>query len=406
MYDAIIVGARCAGSPTAMLLAQKGYKVLLVDKATFPSDTISTHIVWPRGTARLEDWGLLDKIAASNCPPLNKKMSFDVGPFALTGAHPPFEGVSDCYAPRRTVLDTVLVEAAAKAGVEVRGNSPVEDVVRDKDMVTGVRCKTESGSVVVENARVVIGADGRNSIIAHSTRAEEYNVKPKLACWYYSYWSGLPTDQVVFYVRPERAIGRIPTNDGLVCVAIASPMREFDYWRSDIENNYMKSLELVPELAEWVRSGTREDRFFGTGDLRNFFRKPYGPGWALVGDAGYHKDPICAQGISDAFRDAQGLADAIDEGFSGKRLIEDSLAEHERKRNEEVTPMYHLNSELATLEPPPPEMQQLFEALRNNQSETDRFFGALAGTVPVAEFFSPENIQRIVSHRSASARGG
>jgi flavin-dependent dehydrogenase len=400
MYDAIVVGGRCAGSPTAMLLAQKGYKVLLLDKTTFPSDTISTHIVWPRGAACLKDWGLLEKVASSNCPPLDHKMSFDFGPFALTGKHPAYEGVSDCYAPRRTVLDTILVNAAADAGVDVRAGTAVEDLVRDGESVTGVRCNTGNGSVV-EKARIVIGADGRNSIVARKAGVEEYNVKPKYACWYYSYWSGLPTDQIVFYTRPERAIGRIPTNDGLVCVAVSTPMREFDKCRADVEGSYHRSLELVPELAEMVRDGKREERYFGTGDVPNFFRRPFGPGWALVGDAGYHKDPIGAQGISDAFRDAERLTDALDEGFSGRRPLDEALADYERKRNEEVTPMYHLNCDLASHEPPPPEMRQLFAALPGNQPDTDRFFGALAGTVPVEEFFSAENVRRIISEAAA-----
>ncbi len=396
MYDAIIVGARCAGSPTAMLLAQKGYKVLLVDKASFPSDTISTHIIWPPGTARLKRWGLLEKIAATNAP-LISKLSFDIGPFALSGSLPPFEGVSDCYAPRRTVLDKILVDAAVEAGVELRENCPVEEFIMDGDRVTGVRCRTKGGSAVTENARVVIGADGRNSSVARGVNAQEYNVKPRLACWYYSYWSGVQTDGIEFYMRPERAIGCIPTNDGLVCLPVVAPQKEFDQYRSDVEGTYMKSLEIVPELAERLRQGKLEERFFGTGDVTNFFRKPYGRGWALVGDAGYHKDPIGAQGISDAFRDAERLAAALDEGFSGNKPLEEALAEYERSRNEKVMPMYEFNCEMASLEPPLPEMQQLFAALRGNQAEMDRFFGVLAGTVPVPEFFAPENTKRIIA---------
>jgi 2-polyprenyl-6-methoxyphenol hydroxylase-like FAD-dependent oxidoreductase len=146
-----------------------------------------------------------------------------------------------------------------------------------------------------------------------------------------------------------------------------------------------------------LSDGQRETKFFGTADIPNFFRKPYGPGWALAGDAGYHKDPIGAQGISDAFRDAERLATALDDGFSGRRPLDEAFAAYERARNEEVGAMYEFNCELAALEPPPPEMQQLFGALRGNQADTDRFFGLLAGTVPVPEFFSPENMQRINS---------
>jgi flavin-dependent dehydrogenase len=397
MYDAIIVGARCAGSPTAMLLAQKGFKVLLVDKATFPSDTISTHIIWPPGMAKLKRWGLLEKVASTNTPLLTK-LTFDLGPFALSGSLPPYEGVTDCYAPRRTLLDKILVDAATEAGAEVREGTAVEEIVMDGDRVTGVRCRGDGGQAATENARIVIGADGRNSLVAKAVNAEKYNVKPSYACWYYTYWSGVPRDNIEFYMRPRHAIGYLPTSDGQVCVPIASPQDEFEQWRADVEGNYMRLLnEHVPQIAERVRAGKREEKFFGLGEVPNFFRKSSGPGWALVGDAGYHKDPINAQGILDAFRDAENLADAIDDSFSGGRPLDDALAEYERKRDEHVMPMYEFNSQTASLEPPPPEAQQLFGALRSNQEQTERFFGVIAGTVPVPEFFSPENTQRIVA---------
>jgi 2-polyprenyl-6-methoxyphenol hydroxylase-like FAD-dependent oxidoreductase len=397
MYDVIIVGGRCAGSPTAMLLAQKGYKVLLVDRSTFPSDTISTHCIWPPGASRLKRWGLLDKVAASNCP-LIEKVSLDFGPFVLSGSLPPYDGVSDCYAPRRTVLDKILIDAAADAGADVREGCAVSEIVMDDGKVTGIRCHTQGGSPTTENARIVVGADGRNSVVARSVNAEKYNVKPSYACWYYTYWSGVPRDGVEFYLRPEHAIGYLPTNDGRVCIPIGSPFRDFEHLHSDVEGNYMGLLsEHVPELADRLRQGKREERFYGLGEVPNFFRRSHGRGWALVGDAGYHKDPIGAQGISDAFRDAENLADALHESFAGSRPIEEALGEYEERRNEEAAAMYEFNSQMASLEPPPPEMLQLISALRGNQADTDRYLGVIAGTVPVREFFSPENTQRIMA---------
>jgi flavin-dependent dehydrogenase len=146
-----------------------------------------------------------------------------------------------------------------------------------------------------------------------------------------------------------------------------------------------------------VRAGRREERFAGTADLPNFFRRPYGPGWALVGDAGFHKDPFLAQGISDAFRDAELLAEALDAGLAGRRPLEAALAEYEQRRNEAALPFYELNYQAATLEPPAPQLLQLRAALRGNPEDTARFFGVNAGTVPVAEFFAPENVQRILA---------
>src|SRR5262249_34992317 len=158
--------------------------------------------------------------------------------------------------------------------------------------------------------------------------------------------------------------------------------------------NFLSTLELAPAFAERVRQGKREERFTGTADLPNFFRRPYGPGWALVGDAGYHKDPITAQGITDAFRAAELLVEASDEGLSGRRPLEEAFADYERRRNEASMPLYELTCEFATFQPPSPEQQQLFAALRHDQEQTNRFFGTIVGTVPIPEFFAPENLGR------------
>jgi flavin-dependent dehydrogenase len=396
MYDVIVVGARCAGSPTAMLLARKGYRVLLVDRATFPSDTISTHIVWQPGVAQLERWGLLDKVVGSGCPPI-RTMTIDFGDVALTGQPPPWDGVAEAYGPRRTVLDKILVDAAAAAGAEVREGFAVTEVAQDGDRVTGVRGRQRGGADVAEEARLVVGADGLHSIVARAVQAPEYDARPTLACWYYAYWSGVSLDGVTFAARDGRAIGLMPTNDGLVCVPVAVAARDFPSFRTDFEANYLATIELAPPIAERVRAGRREEEFRAMSDVPNLFRRPYGPGWALVGDAGYHKDPINAQGISDAFRDAELLTEAIDDGLGGRRPLEEALAEYERHRNEAVQPMYELNCQLAALEPPPPPMQALFAALRGNQADTDRFLGTITGTVPIPELFAPANMRRIVA---------
>lgn len=401
MYDAIVVGARCAGSPTAMLLARQGYKVLLVDKATFPSDTMSTHMIHKLGVALLKRWGLLDQIIASNCPPFSQ-VTFDLGPFALSGEGPSVDGVNDIYAPRRTVLDKILVDAAVAAGAELREGFLVEEILADDGVVTGIRGHAQGGASVKEQARMVIGADGMRSLVAQTVQAPTYNEKPSLSCSYIAYWSGVPVDHIEVYPREHRTILILPTNDQLAVTFLQWPNREFHAFRADIEGNYLKTAELVPGLAERLRAGKRESRFLGTADLPNFFRKPYGPGWALVGDAGYHKDPALAHGINDAFRDADLLARAIDAGFSGRRPLEEALAEYEQQRNE-VMPLYELNAQIASTELPPPEMQQFYFALLGNQEDTERLFGAMQGTVPVPEFLAPENIQRIMAKAALGA---
>jgi 2-polyprenyl-6-methoxyphenol hydroxylase-like FAD-dependent oxidoreductase len=396
MYDAIVVGARCAGSPTAMLLARKGYRVLLVDKASFPSDVVNGYYLQQHAVLRLRRWGLLDKLRSSNCPPL-RILTFDFGEFSLTGSPPPAEDVADGFAPRRIVLDKILVDAAVAAGVELRENFPIEGLLWDGDRVVGIRSRTSTGAQVTESAHIVIGADAGNSIVARSVNAQTYNVKPTLICWYFAHWSGVVTHGVEFYLRNRRALIASYTNDGLTVVLTGCPYEEFPAFRSDPERHYFNSLDLVADLAERVHSGKQVDRLVGTVNTANFFRRPYGPGWGLVGDTGYHRDPSTAQGIADSFRDAELLSDAIDAGLAGREQLHKALAAYEEKRNSAVMPMYEFTSQLANLaDPPTLEMQRLLQGLRGNQTQTNRFLGVWTGTVSIPEFFAPENLRQIV----------
>jgi 2-polyprenyl-6-methoxyphenol hydroxylase-like FAD-dependent oxidoreductase len=394
-YDAIVVGARCAGSPTAMLLARRGYRVLVVDRATFPSDTVSTHLLHPPGVAALQRWGLLDRLTATGCPPIDT-YSVDFGPFTLSGA-PGTDEAPVAYGPRRTVLDRLLVGAASEAGAEVREGFTVEGVVLEDGRVTGVRGRGRDGRTVTEHARVVVGADGRHSLVARAVKPEQYNEKPRLLCGYYTYWSGLPMDgRFVTWVRPDRAFAAWPTHDDLTLVIGSWPIAEFEANKRDIEGNYLKMLELAPDFAERVHAATREARFVGTA-VPNYFRRPYGPGWALVGDAGYNKDFVTAQGMHDAFRDAELCAVALDQTFTGARPFDVAMGEYRSTRDEQVLPMYELTTQFATLEPPPPEQQQLLAAMHGNQDAMDGFARVLAGVTSPAEFFSDDNVGRILA---------
>jgi 2-polyprenyl-6-methoxyphenol hydroxylase-like FAD-dependent oxidoreductase len=393
MYDAIIVGARCAGAPIAMLLARQGHRVLLVDHASFPSDTVSTHVIHPSGVAALRRWGLLDAVAATGAPAVDT-CSLDFGPFAITGTPSPVEGFSTSYAPRRTVLDKILVDAAAAAGAEVRERFSVDEVLISDGAVVGIKGRGSDGTPVVERARVVIGADGRNSYVARTVGVGSYHEKPMLQWGYYTYWQDLPVDGFEIFIRPDRGFAAIATNDDLTMLVVGWPIGERDAYRSDIEANYLKTLDLVPAFADRVRAATRVERFVG-GGVTNFFRKPYGPGWVLIGDAGYCKDPITAQGISDAFRDAQRCSDTLDEVFRGTREFDDAMASYQAERDAAALPMYGFTTQLATLEPPPPELQQLLGAMAGNQAAMDEFVGVTCGTVSPVDFFHPDHIGQI-----------
>lgn len=365
VYDAIVVGARCAGSPTAMLLARKGYKVLLVDRATFPSDTMRNHFIQRNGVAQLQKWGLLERVIASGCPPVRQE-TVDLGDFPLPANVSPVEAGDAEYAPRRYVLDKILVDAAAEAGVEVREGFSVSEVLLEDGRVTGIRGKSKGGSPVEERARIVIGADGLHSVVARTVTAPTYNERPVLTCGYYSYWSGLPVSGLEVWYRSDPAFIIIvfPTNSDLTCVAVQVPASRFSEFRLDVERHFMEVIDHAPDFSKRLRAGRREERFYGTGDLPNFFRKPYGPGWALVGDAGYHKDPISARGVSDAFRDAELLADAVDAGFSGRLPLDEALAEYERQRNEAAKPEYIETCISASFRPVPANVYERRAAMR------------------------------------------
>ncbi len=298
------------------------------------------------------------------------------------------------------MLDKLLVDAAREAGAEVREGFTVEDLVLRDGRVTGIRGHGRDGRTVTESARIVIGADGRRSLLAEVVRPEQYNEKPPLLAAYYTYFSGLPMGgRWETYVVPNRGIAAWPTNDGLTVVIAGWPYAEFAANKRDVEGNFFKTLALAPAFAKRVDAAQREERFSGTA-VPNYFRKPYGPGWALVGDAGYNRDFITAQGIQDAFRDADLCAVALDESLSGSRAFDAAMGEYQAKRDEHVASMYEFTCELATLEPPPPELQQLLGAVHGNQGAMDAFARLNAGAISPAEFFAPENAERILAAAS------
>lgn len=394
-FDVVVIGARCAGSPTAMLLARKGYRVLLVDRATFPSDTVSTHIVHPLGVAALARWGLLERLAATGCPPVDT-YTFDFGAAVIKGS-PGTPESRVAYCPRRTVLDKLLLDAAAEAGAEVCEGFTVDHLLIEGERVVGIEGRAADGKRVAERAAVVIGADGRHSLVARTVEPERYHEKPPLMTAYYAYWSGLPMEgRFETYIRPYCGFGVAPTHDDLTMLIVGWPVAEHDRVKKDVEGSYLGVIELVPEFAARLARARRESRFAGAA-TPNCFRMPYGAGWALVGDAGYIKDPITGQGILDAFRDAEHCVRALDESLGGARAFDAAMADYQRARDEQVMAMYEFTCQIAALQPPPPELQELIEALPGNQRAMDDFVRVNAGTLSPAKFFAPENVGAILA---------
>lgn len=400
-YDAIIVGARCAGASTAMLLARAGYKVLVVDRSTFPSDTISTHVIHPHGVAALARWGVLERLVATGCPPIETYV-FDFGPVAITGK-PGTAASPVAYCPRRTILDKQLIDAAADAGAEIREGFVVDEILREDGVVTGIRGHDRAGTAVIERARVVIGADGRHSLVASAVKAEHYNERPEYVCAYYAYWSGLPMNgRFETYVRAGHGFAAVPTHHGLTLVVGGWPRAQFEQRKQDLEASYLGLFADTPDFLGTRSSARRESKIFGA-VTPNFFRKPFGPGWALVGDAGYCKDPITAQGMSDAFRDAELLSAALIQAFSGTQSFDAALSRYQQTRDALSIPMYELTCEIASMKPPTAEQQALIGAIHGNQTAMDGFCRVNAGVTPPPEFFSEDNVRRIMG--AAAARG-
>jgi flavin-dependent dehydrogenase len=327
-------------------------------------------------------------------------MTLNAGEFSLTGTPGGTEG-TPYLCCRRTALDTILVEAAAEAGAEIRQGFTVTGLVEDDGAVAGVRghSRDNGRDEVTERARIVIGADGIHSRVAEAVGARQYNELPSQSCYYYSYFSGTRDIRAAeLCPRDGVAVGGCPTNDDTVIGIVAVQPEIARQFGSDSEAAFWAAFDQAPDFTERLRAGTREERFHTTCDIPGFYRVPHGPGWALVGDAGYHKDPIMAQGINDAYRDAEELSAAVHDGLTGARDMQEALADYHHHRDATVGPIYELNGQFAALEPPPADMVALLVALQGNQEQVDRFLGVFANTVPVPDFFAPDNLESIMTN--------
>lgn len=326
MYDAVIVGARCAGSPTAMLLARQGHKVLLLDRARFPSDTYSTHFIQLDGMSRLLRWGLLERLMATGCPPITTG-SLDIDGQVAAAEFPLLPGIPGLASPRRTILDKLLVDAAVEAGAELREGAMVDKVLIEDGRAVGVVGHSSEGPFEVR-AHLIIGADGRSSVIARSVGAGYLENTPALGGGYYSYWSGVDCTAAELFLYDGQFTVAFPTHDGLTTIAMAVRPEEFVDERKHAEEHVTNMLRRLGDFGERALGGERVHDLISIGNLSNFLREPWGPGWALAGDAAYHKDPSPAEGIGDAFRGADLLAAAAHEVFTGAATEEAALGRY------------------------------------------------------------------------------
>jgi 2-polyprenyl-6-methoxyphenol hydroxylase-like FAD-dependent oxidoreductase len=320
----------------------------------------------------------------------------------LTGAYPEFEGVDAVYSPRRTVLDAILVDAARAAGAEVIEGFDVEEILTEGGRVTGIRGAhrgTGTATATTIHARLQVGAAGKHSRVARAVDAPITTEAPARTGGLYTYWSGLPAETGEMFARDGLMVGVWPTNDGLTLTFVGVPAARFAEFHADVEANMLAAFDCCGDLGARIRAATRAEHVRATPDTPNVVRKPYGPGWALVGDAGLVMDPITGQGIGHALRDAESLAAAVVAGLGGGGRLESALAAHHRARDNAVLAMYRFTLGLAAFRPDPAGAI-LFAALaRAEQSRVDQFFGAITGAVPMADYMKPANLRGIVGLR-------
>jgi flavin-dependent dehydrogenase len=395
-YDVIVIGARCAGAPLAMLLARQGRRVLAVDRARFPSDTVSTHFMWPRTTAFLAKWALIDTLAATGCPPI-EKVQIHFGDTSLHGRPEAIDGTAIMYCPRRTVLDALLVDAARRAGAEVRERTLMRELLRDGDRVVGVRLQGVDG-VREERATLVVGADGLTSRVADAVQAKEERAHPSLTCGFYAYWAGVPTDGVEFYLRDGRDILVFPTHDDLTCLWVGRANGEWPVYKADTEKVYLASLD--EGLRQRVLAGRRVTPFRGTHRLPNRYHACWGNGWALVGDAAYHRDPLTGMGIGDAFLGADLLAAAIDTGLKGDMAA--ALAGYQQELWDRTGHVFDYTVQSAALKDPAP-LAPLYAEIGRRSEMLQLLMNVLGGSAPARSLFNARTIM-LLTARSPRSR--
>ncbi|MFE3263627.1 NAD(P)/FAD-dependent oxidoreductase [Streptomyces sp. NPDC059215] len=390
MYDAIVVGARCAGAPTALLLARAGYRVLVLDKSAYGSDTVSTHLVHQPGIAALARWGVLEQVRASGCPPLERTL-YQVADVHIEGCARGIAGQRAKFAARRHILDALLVDAAIAAGAEFRERCRVSSLLRDETgRVVGVAGRHE-GRMFTERARLVIGADGMRSSVARLVAAPYIVRDPLLTCAYYRYWQDVPAD-LELYERPGGWVAALPTNDEATLVLTYFPQSRFEEIRTDAHHAYQEQIRsTAPGLYERVKDGEPVERLRGSGDQQNFFRQAAGPGWVLVGDAGHHKDSITARGISDAFQQVESLVGELGSTLGGDPAkLDAALARFAKDRDATLAPGYQATLGVARLAPLLDERLSLLRAVQSDPELVAIYLDVVAGIVSADALYTPK----------------
>jgi 2-polyprenyl-6-methoxyphenol hydroxylase-like FAD-dependent oxidoreductase len=388
-HDVIVVGARVAGAATAMLLSRLGYRVLLIDRNHPAStDTLSTHAIMRTGVLQLQRWGVLQRIIDQGTPPL-REMTLGFGSNRITFDFRLEYGVDALYAPRRPILDAALLDAAVEAGVEFRQGQRLVDLVTDlSGRVTGVVVANGQAQTTLP-ARFVVGADGLRSRVAAIVDAAAYEAHPPANVLTYAYYNGITGGGYESQFTPGYATGFFPTNDDQTCVFASRPIAEGPI---DEAADFQRIIEAAsPEMGDRLRRAERAGRFYRSLGIPGFLRVPGGRGWALVGDAGFTKDPLSARGISDAFRDAELCARAIDSVLSGRQSSEEAMAGYQSSRDRFAIPAQQVTRTLAHFEWDEVEASALLRKLGKIIDEECAFLSQLNPAATPDHAARPEN---------------
>lgn len=374
-YDAIVVGARAAGAATAMLLARHGLEVLVVERTAYGADTLSTHALMRGGVVQLRRWGLLDRIIAAGTPPI-RHTTFVYGHGRVEVPIKRSHGIDALYAPRRTVLDPILVDAAVEAGAELHHGVTVTDLLRaDDGRVTGIVARDGRGTPLVADAGIVIGADGVRSTVAGRVQAPTERVGRGATAVVYGYWSGLETVGYEWVFRPGATAGLIATNGGQTCVFVGAPRSRIGSGRTEAVHAILSAA--APDVAERVADAVPPAGVRSFAGRPGFVRRCWGPGWALVGDAGYWKDPLSAHGLTNALRDAELLAVAVASSRAGTAARGEALAEYQATRDRLSGPLFETVDTIAghrwTDAEIPELLRRLSDAMADEVDALDRF---------------------------------
>jgi menaquinone-9 beta-reductase len=390
--DAVVVGARCAGSAAATALARAGRSVVVLDRARFPSDTISTHLLFPSGVAELASLGALDRVAALGAPPLTRA-SVAAGPWRAETA---FSGGGHALCVRRPGLDAALVDTARAAGADVREGVRVTDLLWRDGRVTGVRC--DDGEELA--ARLVVGADGRRSAVARLVGADApYRRNANGRACYFAYWSDRagPRDLASQWREGGELGTAFPCDDGQVMVLVMPPVGRIDAFREDLQGAYERTIAALPGLHARLAACEQATKVRAATDTTSYFRRSSGPGWALPGDAGHFKDPVTAQGIRDALRYGRLLGEAAAPALDDPSRLDAALVTWERRREAECLETYQWTNVLGRGEAMTPLEDELYRTLAHDEALTRELLDVFSRVRAPSSAFGPARGARLAA---------